>query len=66
MFNASTYLSVRDAIQTSFCDLNGNLRVVFAMCLDCPNVRRVIHWGPFNDAELYCKSVLCDPIGENI
>ena len=27
----------------------------FGMGLDCPNVHKVIHWGPSTDIELYCQ-----------
>ena len=29
--------------------------VAFGMGLDCPNVRKVIHWGPSGDIELYLQ-----------
>ncbi len=29
--------------------------VAFGMGLDCPNVRRIIHWGPSTDVEQYVQ-----------
>ena len=29
--------------------------IAFGMGLDCPNVRRIIHWGPSNDVEAYIQ-----------
>ena len=60
MFTACTILSVKDAILESFCKSDGILRVVivtvaFGMGLDCPNVRRVMHWGPSSDIEQYVQ-----------
>ena len=45
-----------DIILASFCSVDGTLRVViatvsFGMGLDCPNVRRVFHWGDSPDIE---------------
>ncbi len=44
----------------AFCTPDSCLRVViatiaFGMGLDCPNVRRVLHWGPSSDIELYLQ-----------
>ena len=60
MFTACTTKDVKDAILQGFCDPYGILRVVvatvaFGMGLDCPNVRRVIHWGPPSDIEEYLQ-----------
>ena len=60
MFTACTIPSVKDAILESFCKSDGILRVViatvaFGMGLDCPNVRRVVHWGPSSDIEQYVQ-----------
>ena len=60
MFTACTTQTVKEVILTEFCKPNGNLRVVvatvaFGMGLDCPNVRRVIHWGPSADLEKYVQ-----------
>ena len=42
---------MKNDILMAFSSPNSNLRVViatiaFGMGLDCPNVRRIIHWGP--------------------
>ena len=60
MFTACTHPPVKDAILKNFCDPNGPLRIVvatiaFGMGLDCPNVRRIIHWGASNDIEAYMQ-----------
>ena len=60
MFTACTRTDVKENILKSFCDPEGLLRVVvatvaFGMGLDCPNVRRVIHWGPSSDIEQYLQ-----------
>ncbi len=44
----------------SFCQVDGVLRVVittvaFGLGLDCPNVRRIIHWSPSQDMEQYVQ-----------
>ena len=58
MFTGCTHPLVKDAILNNYSDPNGTLRIVvatvaFGMGLDCPNVRRVIHWGASNDIEAY-------------
>ena len=60
MFTACTTTSVKDSILERFCIQNSSLRVVvatvaFGMGLDCPNVRRIIHWGPPGDIEQYLQ-----------
>ena len=60
MFCSCTQSDVKEAILASFCSVNGTLRVViatvsFGMGLDCPNVRRVFHWGASPDIELYIQ-----------
>lgn len=60
MFSACTHHSVKETIIKSFCDPNSQLRIViatiaFGMGIDCPNVRRVIHWGPSDDVEQYLQ-----------
>jgi len=56
MYTACTYSSTKEAIVKTFCDANSPLRVViatiaFGMGLDCPNIRRVVHWGPPDSIE---------------
>ena len=60
MFTACTKKDVKDVILKGFCDPCGILRIViatvaFGLGLDCPNVRRVIHWGPPSDLEEYVQ-----------
>ena len=60
MYMSVTVASVKEQIVKSFCDPSGNLRVVictvaFGMGLDCPNVRKVMHWGPPTDLEGYIQ-----------
>lgn len=60
MFTACTHPTVKKAILETFPKRESVLRVViatitFGMGLDCPNVRRVIHWGPSSDIESYIQ-----------
>lgn len=60
MFTSCTHPQVKDSILQSFSQPNGILRVViatvaFGMGLDCPNVRRIFHWGAPNDLESYVQ-----------
>jgi len=60
MFTACTTPTVKDSILHSFCKSGGTLRVViatvaFGMGLDCPDVRRILHWGPSSDIEQYLQ-----------
>lgn len=60
MYTSITVESVKKQILESFCNPNGKLRVVvstvaFGMGLDCPNVRKIIHWGPSADLEGYVQ-----------
>lgn len=60
MFTACTHPAVKDVILHSFTQRSSILRVIvatiaFGMGLDCPNVKRVIHWGPSSDVELYLQ-----------
>ena len=58
MFSACTHPDVKESIVSTFSIPHSTLRVVvatiaFGMGIDCPNVQRVIHWGPSMDVELY-------------
>ena len=60
MFTACTRPAVKEKILKSFCELGSILHVVvatvaFGMGLDCPNIRRIIYWGPANDIEQYLQ-----------
>ena len=59
-YDACTSLEVRQNILSSFTLVDGNVRLVFAtiafaMGLDAPDVRRIIHWSPPNDIEMYIQ-----------
>ena len=60
MYTACTHPTVKETILQSLPDSNGTLRIIvatiaFGMGLDCPNIRRVIHWGPSGDIESYLQ-----------
>ena len=60
MFTACTPKNVKETIIKNFTTVDSPLRVVvgtiaFGMGLDCPDVRRVIHWGPPSDLEAYLQ-----------
>ena len=60
MFTACTHPDVKRQILEMFCDTHSRLRVIvamiaFGMGLDCPDVRKVIHWGASEDIELYLQ-----------
>ena len=60
MYTACTHPAVKDAIVASFTSANSPLRILvatiaFGMGLDCPNIRRVIHWGPPSNIESYLQ-----------
>ena len=60
MFCACTTSTVKDTILQHFCKPKSVLRVIvatiaFGLGLDCPNVRRVIHWGASGDIEQYVQ-----------
>lgn len=60
IFCACTTSAVKNTILESLCKPGSVLRVIvatiaFGLGLDCPNVRRVIHWGPSGDIEEYMQ-----------
>ncbi len=60
MFTVCTHPQVKNIILESFPDLASHMRIIiatiaFGMGLDCPNVRRVIHWGVPSDVESYLQ-----------
>lgn len=60
MFTACTPKKVKDSIIANFTAVNSPLRVVvatiaFGMGLDCPDVSKIIHWGPPGDIESYLQ-----------
>ena len=61
MFSACTRPDVKDEILSRFSS-SSSLRLVvatiaFGLGLDCPDVRRIIHWGPPSDLESYIQEV---------
>ena len=59
-FDACTSLARHENIIQSFTKPDGTLRLVFAtvafsMGLDSPNVRRIVHWSPPNDLDMYVQ-----------
>ena len=57
MFSSCTDPKIKNDILISFCNPDSSLRVTittiaFGIGFDCPNVQRVIHWGPSSDIEL--------------
>ena len=60
MFSACNTPGLKQSILSSFSNPSGILRIViatiaFGMGIDCPNVQRVIHWGPPSDLESYIQ-----------
>lgn len=60
MFTACTHPTIKNCILQSLPDPDSVLRIIvatiaFGMGLDCPNIRRVIHWGPSADVESYLQ-----------
>ena len=60
MFTACNTSGIKNSILRSFTNPNGRLRIIiatvaFGMGIDCPNVRRIIHWGPPSDIETYIQ-----------
>ncbi|SMN01872.1 ATP-dependent DNA helicase RecQ [uncultured Candidatus Thioglobus sp.] len=59
-YDACTASQVQKSIVEGFTQSQGSLRLVFAtvafaMGLDAPDVRRIIHWGPPSDIEMYVQ-----------
>ena len=59
-FSACNSPSIKNHILSAFSSPNGRLRIViatvaFGMGIDCPNIRRIIHWGPPSDIESYIQ-----------
>ena len=60
MFTACTHPMIKNSILRSLPNPDSVLRIIvatiaFGMGLDCPNIRRVIHWGPSADVEAYLQ-----------
>ncbi len=70
MFTACTHPQVKNTILNLYhpdsCLRTVIATIVFGMGLDCPNVRRIIHWGVPADVESYLQETGragtgCDP-----
>ena len=51
---------MKEKVLVSFCIQGGTLRVVlattaFGMGINCPDIKRVIHWGPPSTLEQYAQ-----------
>lgn len=60
MFTACTHDEIKNSILRSFPNPDSHLRIIiatiaFGMGLDCPNIRRIIHWAPPDDVESYLQ-----------
>ena len=60
MYHSAATVDMRSKIVKSFCTAGGKLRMVicttaFGLGIDCPDVRRVVHWGPPNDLDSYVQ-----------
>ena len=60
MFHSCTESSVKEQIIKSFTEIDSCLKIVvatiaFGMGIDCPNIRRVIHFGPASCVEDYIQ-----------
>ena len=60
MYTSCTTHDIKASIIKTFGQVDGKLRlliatVAFGMGLDCPNVRRIIHWGPPSNIESYIQ-----------
>ena len=61
-YDACTAENIKQHIVKSFTDPEGTVRsvfatIAFAMGLDSPNIRHVMHWGPPADIETYIQEV---------
>ena len=60
MFNRACSIAKRTEIVKSFCERDGAVRIViastsFGMGVDCPNIRKIIHWGPPENLDTYMQ-----------
>ena len=58
MFTACTTPNIKENIVKLYTQLDTKLRIIiatvtFGMGMDCPNVHKIIHWGPPSYAESY-------------
>ena len=60
MYHSCTEASVKDEIIKSFMQPNSHLKIViatvaFGMGIDCPNIHRIIYFGPPSNVECYIQ-----------
>ena len=60
MFTSVLTTEKKDQVLQSFSEIDGVLRLViattaFGMGIDCPNIRRILHWGMPNNLEEYVQ-----------
>ena len=56
MYHAAMTPDLKEKVINSFCSINSKLRLLiattaFGLGIDCPDIRRVYHWGPPNDLD---------------
>ena len=60
MFNKACSIKKRTEIIESFCKQDSALRIViastsFGLGVDCPDIRKIIHWGPPESLDIYMQ-----------
>ena len=60
MYHRAMPVDLKEKVLQSFITICSNLRLIFAtsafgLGIDCPNIRRVYHWGPPNDLDTYVQ-----------
>lgn len=62
MYHGGCMLYMRESILQEFTSVQSNIRIVlatssFGMGIDCPDVRRIIHWGTPDSIEQYVQEI---------
>ena len=60
MYYRAMPVDLKEKVLRSFIIVGGNLQLIFAtsafgLGIDCPDIRRVYHWGPPNDLDTYVQ-----------
>lgn len=60
MYTRASTAEMKEKIIESFCCSDSKLRVIiattaFGLGIDCPDIRKVIHWGPPSDVDQYAQ-----------
>lgn len=60
MYHTAMTVDLKEKVLQSFCTVNGKLRLLiattaFGLGIDCPDIRRVYHWGPPSDLDSYVQ-----------